>query len=318
VHAERMINRLLTAVARRALQGYALDIRRMTIMYAGWNTFYRAEAAGGRRYALRIGRPGERDLREVRSELVWLEALRSDPDLVVPEPVLTRDREPACTVIAADGTAYHCVLFTWVEGRRPPNPPSLQAVRLLGETMARLHQHADTFRPPADFTTTRLDAGWPKVKTAPIFSDEPHPLLTPQRRRFLREVAAVLQTEIDALYANPAGLRFLHADLHPGNVRVHRGRMAVLDFDDSLWCYPIQDLGISLYALERQARGEAFRRAFREGYESVRIWPEVWEGQVDRFMASRAFDLLCFFLRLEERFQPDAESTLEWLEKNLG
>ena len=108
----------------------------------------------------------------------------------------------------------------------------------------------------------------------------------------LRESAARVQVALDGLYAEPAGLRFLHGDLHLGNVKVTRAGLGVLDFDDSIWCHPVQDIGISLYYLQYHPAYPDLRATFRRGYTSVRPWPETGDGQVDTFIVARQLDLI--------------------------
>ena len=62
--------------------------------------------------------------------------------------------------------------------------------------------------------------------------------------------------------------------------------------DDSLWCYPAQDIGISLYYLQYHQDYRELRAAFTRGYESVRPWPETGDGGVDTFIAARCLDLI--------------------------
>jgi Ser/Thr protein kinase RdoA (MazF antagonist) len=66
----------------------------------------------------------------------------------------------------------------------------------------------------------------------------------------------------------------------------------VVDFDDSVWCYPIQDIGISLYYLEYHPAYRDLRAAFTRGYTSVRPWPETGDSQVETFIVARQLDLI--------------------------
>ena len=48
----------------------------VTFVRHGENTTYRVTATGGRRFALRIHRPGYQTPDAIRSELAWMESLR--------------------------------------------------------------------------------------------------------------------------------------------------------------------------------------------------------------------------------------------------
>lgn len=81
----------------------------------------------------------------------------------------------------------------------------------------------------------------------------------------------------------------LHADLHIWNLRWYRGRLAVLDFDDSGIGVPVQDLAIAAYYLRDNAEQEA---ALLEGYQEMRPLPDFTTDQYEAMVASRNLVLL--------------------------
>jgi Ser/Thr protein kinase RdoA (MazF antagonist) len=289
------------ALARDALVDYGLGGAELRLLKYSWNTVFRVDAPSGERYVLRVSRPGVRDLLDIESELAWMDALARETDIVVPAPIRTKDGE-LVTRRATAGVPEprHVALFEWVGGRHAVRSPSERVIALLGETMACMHDHADTFVPPAPFTTRRFDRLGSFSAGSQIHADEPHPLLDGGRLSLFRREAARVQAELDRLFGGPARPLFLHQDLHLGNVKLLDGRLAVLDFDDSMWGYPVQDIGISLYYL-RYLRGFApeLREHFKRGYCRIREWPEEWPGQIDLMIEARAFDLIDVLLTLD-------------------
>lgn len=295
-----MVDTPTKSLARRVLDHYDLDIQRINTGRELWNTIFEIRTTDGGRYALRINRPDHRTLTEIRSELLWLEAIRNEADLLVPRPLHTRDGELVVTE-DLDGEPRHAALFTWLPGRHVRRAkPSARTGYLLGRTTARLHNHADTFHPPAEFSTERFDRICGLATDSAVLSDVPNEILTPERRARLREAAAAIQEETDRLYKEPSGARFLHADMHFGNVKLLHGDMGVLDFDDSLWCFPVQDIGIAAYYLQFRSNRDELMRAFREGYESIRPWPEEEPGQVWTYVKARALDLIDVSFELDD------------------
>jgi Ser/Thr protein kinase RdoA (MazF antagonist) len=106
-------------------------------------------------------------------------------------------------------------------------------------------------------------------------------------------------------------------------VKVHRGAIHLLDFDDSRWGYPIQDIGIALFhAMFYPNRAELWA-AFEDGYTGVRSWPE---GDLATFIAARDLDDISFsthtpsvyFSSMLPRMLERAEKRLtDWL-RNQG
>ena len=281
-------------MARLALRGFDVEVARLRVLANHFNTIFRVDAVGGERFVLRINRPGGSDLTDIRSELAWLQALRRDTELAVPEPVAARDGTLVRTVEAPGvPEPRHCVLFRWLDGRDIYRRPSRQTVEQLGAALAPLQNHADSFQPPTDFSRRRHDTAWPHGRPEVVYGDDPDDLFTPERRAIIR-LSANREGALRALYADPSGLRFLHADLHLGNVKLHRGELRLLDFDDSVWCYPIQDLAISFYDLQGYPNRDELRSAFGEGYRSLRPWPAVDDEQLATFMTAQVLELIGF------------------------
>ena len=63
--------------------------------------------------------------------------------------------------------------------------------------------------------------------------------------------------------------------MQPGNVMVSRGRVTLIDFQDLIWGFEIQDVEIALLGLEHFGDAGGLADAFRAGYETVRSWPEA-------------------------------------------
>lgn len=153
-------------LAEVALVQYNLGKTKWEFLGYRENVTFRIEARGGQEQAESVNR-GEHTLFLLRihhpvaqfrddiwqrqeiieSELLWLTALRQDPNLVVPFPFLLRVRnkkDSFVTSVAMEGTSQrlNCTLVQWVDGRRhlvDAQPTAAQA-RSLEELVARLHQ----------------------------------------------------------------------------------------------------------------------------------------------------------------------------------
>jgi Ser/Thr protein kinase RdoA (MazF antagonist) len=285
-------------MALAALEQYDLAVDRLRLLTYHFNAIFRIDTADGKKLVLRINIPGIRTLGNIRSEARWLAALSRDTDLTVPTPVLNRSGE-LVTTVAADGVPEprHCVVFDWVPGRDLRHNLTVENYRNLGEFTTRLHDHAETWSPPADLDLN-THTGIFLFDTPELFWESPRSpdVITPERRDLFREAARRVQTALDDLYAEAGRPLILHADLHQGNVRIdRRGDLSVLDFDDCLFGHFVQDIGISFYYIQGHPEFAALRAAYREGYESRRPWPETTAGQIEAIIAGREL-LLCQFL----------------------
>jgi len=288
--------KVLNAMAREAIRLWDIPEPHVSLLTHHWNAIYTVRAGDGERYILRIGKPRVRSGIEVRSELFWLQSLNDETDMLLPKPLPAVDGRPFVTLRTGDSsTARYCALFTWLPGRTLRSKATPNSVEKLGGAMAALHHHADRFVAPLWFTDSRLDRVWTHSPLDPATSAETHPLLTPRLRDLVRRAAERTQAELDRLYENPSGARFLHADMHLGNAKLHQGTLGILDFDDSLWGFPVQDIGITLFHLARYAEPDQLPQAFRAGYNRIRAWPETYPGEVEHHINARLLDMIGLF-----------------------
>jgi Ser/Thr protein kinase RdoA (MazF antagonist) len=289
---ERGQARRLRAMALAALERYDLDVHHLRLMTNHLNGLFRVDATGGT-YALRISEPTWRDDSELRSELSWLQALAAATDIGAPSPRPNRD-DALITMVAADGVPEprRCVLFTWVPGVLLAERLTERNVERLGELSARLHAHAAKFTPPDGFTTRRLDRLFPRDEQVVLFARAHQHLFTRDGRRILERAMERAQAALDHRYAGPRGPRVIHGDLHHQNVKVARGRLRPVDFEDVIWGYPAQDIALTFYDF-RYFTDPAVHDYdllcawFRHGYERLAPWPEQYPGQIETFLVAR-------------------------------
>ena len=293
----------LRQLAISSLEHYALDIRRVQLLAYSYNAIFRVDTTDKKKYVLRVNIPNARSLTEISSEMMWLAALRQATDLVVPKPVLNRNGAHVTTTSAPGiPEERHCVVFGWVPGVDIYHRVSPETWEKLGTFMARLHDHADGFVPPAGFALNDLGRVLPlKHRTILWDEKENQDLITPERRAIFRRVADHAQGVLDRMYASPEGIRVLHADLHQGNARDHRGTLHALDFDDCAMGFPVQDIGIAFYYFQGYPQYETLCQAFKRGYKSLRSWPETEPGQIETVIAARELVLVNFLVQTENR-----------------
>jgi Ser/Thr protein kinase RdoA (MazF antagonist) len=287
-------------MALAALQQYDLEVRRVRLITNDLNGIFRLDTADGERYALRVSLPGAsgHPLAEIRSEMMWLEALHRDTDLPVPRVVPARDGARVTTVeVPGVPEPRHCAVFGWVPGPDLADRLSPENLEKLGELAARLHAHAEAFVPPEGFSIPRADSVFPFGDPVVLFNPEYEPLFPPPRRQVFEQAVERIQRAIDFLYADSRGLRVLHYDLHQWNVKLYRGRLRPIDFEDLMWGYPVQDVAVSLYYLQHLEESSVLRAAYRRGYTRHREWPERTDGEIDTLVAGRGVDLVNFILQ---------------------
>jgi Ser/Thr protein kinase RdoA (MazF antagonist) len=160
----------------------------------------------------------------------------------------------------------------------------------MGVLFARMHAHGEEFNPPPGFTTRRMDQVLAREEADVLFAPEHASAFTPESRAIFEHT----QRQVEQAYANRYGSTkrpiVIHHDLWHGNINVYRGRLFPLDFEDTVWGYPVQDIAMAMQDLMMDVEPERYEPlldVFKTGYTGLRPWPEASPSEMDTFRAGR-------------------------------
>jgi Ser/Thr protein kinase RdoA (MazF antagonist) len=310
----------LRRLAGNALARFGIEAARLTCLRHEHNTTFRVDHCG-KRFLLRLSRPGTHTVETVESELAWLGALRRDTSLAVPEPVPATDGSLVVVASAPDVPGPRlCVLLRWLEGRfadRRLAPVHLQRV---GELTAGLQEHAAAWSPPAGFlrpsvhvlTTEGRTASLTGSAQAALRGSYPTPDDAERGRELLdplvsRADASLFErgvdrarTTLDVLGREPGGFGLLHADLHYDNFLFHGDEACAIDFDDCGWGVRLYDLAVTLWELEERPRYPELRDALVTAYARELPLPSDHERHLESLFQLRRLQMLMWVLESRE------------------
>jgi Ser/Thr protein kinase RdoA (MazF antagonist) len=254
--------------ARAALAHYRLDSSTVSLLSFSENGTFLVETED-RREVLRVHRPGYHSLAAIESELDWMESVRSDSAITTPQVIKAPDGRRVVEVRIGDDVRL-VDLFTFVQGTIAEDDASDISFSELGAITASLHDHVQTWTPPAAFTRFRWDLDtmlgangrWGNWRDAPALS--------------AADAATIERAEhavIDRLThygTGPERFGLIHADLRMSNLMVHEGGITVIDFDDCGWSWYLADLGAVVSFIEDTPAAPRIVGEWLAGYRRVR------------------------------------------------
>jgi len=319
----------LRRLAATALDAYELDDPRIVLVAHRENTTFRVTTSDHQEYLLRVHRPnrhgrGVDSAAAVRSELQWLDAVRAETFLAVPQPVRARTGE-LITTHTADGVVGSrvCSLLRWMDGRnhhRSARPVHLGRV---GQTLAQLHNHAEAWRQPADFVRIRWDREaffgdtllYGEVDAAGAWE-----LLPAKLRSDFERVAEHVSGIMRTLGEGPEVFGLIHADAHLDNVLFDGGRACLIDFDDCGFGYRIYDVAVALWEYRHRPNYPEFHSALITGYTGYRPLADEEMRLIDSFIAAREVAFGLWFVGMAEQrsdMRSELPTELGFIERNL-
>jgi Ser/Thr protein kinase RdoA (MazF antagonist) len=316
--------RRIKQLAETALVAYDLGDVHLTPLAHFFNTTFRidtcsqSEDVRGKRYVIRIHRPGAQNAQVIQSELLWLQALRRDTGLVVPVPVPTRAGElVTCASIAGVPEPRQCVVFRWVDGRFLHSRLGVKELEHVGAFMAKLHLHAEHFIAPAGFLRNRWDYEGLSGEALGTDLEQSWAHLSREGRHILDAVGERVRSTMDRLGNDREVFGLIHADLYERNYLFSGTEVHAIDFDGCGWGHYLFDIGVTFSTLLARNDYLALRQAFLAGYRRVRPLSIEHEALIDTFIAGR---LMCHVLWLAAHIDEPAygERAQRRIEYELG
>ena len=217
------------------------------------NKIFRINCSDSRRFALRMARPGYHTADELASEVFWLEALREQSAVNVARPIQGRDGNYLQQILS-----QNTLLFEWVDGQEPHISDNLLVLaEQLGTIAAHLHNHAQNWQRPANFTRPRWDFA-AALGTEMRWGDWRNGLgVQPPMLPLLSRTVGEIERQLKAYGESEARFNLIHGDLRLGNLLRHNSGITVIDFDDCGHGWLMYDGAtmISFHEHEPQAAG---------------------------------------------------------------
>ncbi len=289
----------LNRLARRAMDAYGLGDGALSFHCFQTNGIYRIRSAGGENYLMRLASPGWRTRQDLVNEALWLEALEGEPSLRTPRLIPAPDGE---RVLSLDCRGiprpWNISLFSEQPGRLLGHALTGENLFKMGRLTAGLHRHGGEWERPAEFTGPPFEHYLSRGEEEVLFSREVLVTLPRGTCEILFAARDLVEEEYGRL--DRKDLRVIHGDLWHGNIRIHRGELYPIDFEDTILGFRLHDIAMALLDL-REEVGEAYpvlREAYRRGYERVLPWPE---GSVEILQAGRMLWRLNWLVR----YRPD-------------
>ncbi len=293
----------VTQLAQAALPHWLLDGAALELIKYRENGVFKVTTAAGKRYALRVHRPGYHSQAAIHSELEWMAALAM-AGLDIPQVVPTASGELLITQSTQQIQEPRVVdLFEWVDGeilrvhldRAIGEKNTAEIKRLfeqVGETMAQLHNHAAVWKAPAGFTRHAWDrAGF--VGEQPFWGRFWElELLSAEQKRLMQAIRDRLDRDLKAYGQTVDNYSLIHADLNFDNVMVDGNKTRPIDFDDAGFGWHLFDMAVTLNHLFFDPLEQLATDSLVAGYRRVRPLSDRELSHLPLFMTVRSCSYL--------------------------
>ncbi|MEA2294157.1 MAG: hypothetical protein QOE86_1796 [Solirubrobacteraceae bacterium] len=260
------------------------------------HTYSVDDPESGRRYALRVHRPGYRTARQIDSELRWIDALREDGAVDTCVPVSAPGGARVIEVPVDGHGTRNVVLFEWLSGVAPDpeGDDVIAGFRTLGAVSARMHAHARAWLRPSGFDRPAWDYEHTLGARGHWGAWQDGLGIGREDRALLDRLDAVIAARLEAYGQAEHRFGLVHADIRLANLLVDDGHVRVIDFDDCGFAWFMYDFATTVSFMEDHPRVPELRDAWLDGYRSVAPLEAADEAELDTLVMLRRLLLVAW------------------------
>jgi Ser/Thr protein kinase RdoA (MazF antagonist) len=298
----------LTKFAHEILKKYGISDAEVECINFEFNATFSISTVSGQKYALRLNINSTRVASNIQAETQWVRELSRTPSINVPTPIASLADTYLVSALHVDsGQEIFGVMYSWLEGEEVGDEPTFEQLRVVGQTMALLHDNSSNFTltDGAELPTFN-DFFWGTEDY--LFSSKS--LLIPQDRQLIEQARNLIMKFTNELYEN-SPVHVIHADLHGWNLMWHEDQLYIFDFDDCGYGVEAQDIAVALYYLDTPEQ----EVALLDGYKSIRPLPIYSENAMKALLLQRRLLLLNYLY--ETKNAEHKEMLPAYLEKTI-
>ena len=305
--AEEQIDSL-TQLAHHVLIQYGIKDAEVECINFEFNATFSVTTDSGQRYALRLNINSTRNEANIVAEVQWVRALSRVSGINVPSPIATLDDQFVISALHEESQQLiYGVMYSWLEGEEIGDEPTLDQLKLVGRSIALMHENSIDFVLEANAQLPTFDDFFWGTEDY-LFSDKS--TLQAEHKDAIQRAHDLIMKYTEQLYAESA-VHIIHADYHGWNLMWHEGQLSIFDFDDCGFGVEAQDLAVALYYLDNPEQDAALL----DGYKSVRPLPVYSENAMKALLLQRRLLLLNYLF--ETKNAEHKEMLPAYLEKSM-
>ena len=274
-----MTERWLQTTLEETSTLYRFQVDKLVKLGGGFENKMFGFDAPENRLVVRVTPPGHKSLAEVKAEMDWLAYLSEQGAPVV--QVITSRNDNIVETVDTDAGPISVVCFEWAPGRLVTKEDfSPDLFQTWGEAVGLMHKLTKDYRPSSK-ATGRIQ--W--------FDDEylDRFLIPSDQEKVLERFDSLIEYFKDQPTSQDT-FGLIHQDVHNANLFLDGNRLAVLDFDDSVYGFFVFDianaLGFSIWEKSESQTNREFAdfylKHFMIGYERENHLDESWREDLPK------------------------------------
>lgn len=286
-------------IIEEGLKHYDLEVQSLTFLEEATNVFYKLVDKKGHKYAVKVYQELSSNLDDALIEMHFLSMVGENTDIVVPKAYGNTFGDYVTVVNTRyDEIPKRVAVYEWMDGVDIDEKEEVEHFVEIGKIMAKLHAYAKNHKIPKDFKPKKIDkvlyyAGDDYFYKMDKYKDK----VSKKVKKQLDFMIPYLDERMSKLYESDTFL--IHGDFNPFNIKLHKGSIRLLDFEDTSLGNEVHDIAIFLFYYRYDEKYLEYKDAFLEGYRSIRP-VTIDEADVEMLMVARRINFMNYILAIQD------------------
>ncbi len=309
--------RRVKKIIEEGLEFYDVEVKDLKFLTEDTNIFYKLTDTFGNRYAVKIYEELSSNLDDSQVEMYFLDQIASKTNIVVPRGVKNKSGDYVTLIESKyDTVKKRMAVYEWMDGYDLDEREKISHFEQIGALMAEMHQVAETIDVPKQFNPKRIDKVLYYAGDDYFYKMEKHQSkVSPEFRKLMDFIIPYLDERLIKFYDNKTIM--IHGDFNPWNIKVHKGNIRLLDFEDASIGLPIHDIATLFFYYQYDDNYKKYQEAFYTGYRTVKDIERHQESELNLLMIARRVNFMNYILEINDAPEKYISTNIERVEKYL-
>ena len=295
--------RRLKKLAIEALSHYNLSIKTLEFLAEETNIFYKVIDTDDNKYVLKIFQEESSTIEDNLAEVFLINEISGKTDITIPAIIYSKSDE-AITTIETEcfDTLKRTALYKWVDGTEVDGHENDAIFFAMGQLMAKLHLATKDTIIPDDIHPKKWDKVFYYRDEVPVYKQEKYQLYLDDNYHSVMDFIIPFLDKALPKYYTGQKPQLIHGDLNPWNIRLHKGVLRLLDFEEAMFALPVHDIAIMLfyYKYDKNFDYKTVKQNIFSGYSSIAPLPDFTEYDIDLLITARYVNFLNYVLLIDD------------------
>ncbi len=290
-------------ISKAAMQKYNIEVEDIVFFTEASNTFYKIRDKSGEKYLIKIFQEESSKIEDNLAEVFFIDIIKDKTDIVVPTVISSKTEKRVIEIESEEfSTPKRAILYEWIDGKDFYGRESYEHFKELGKITARMHLATKHILIPEKLNPKKWDKVFYYREEKPVYKMKKYNnIVTKEFIEIMDFIVPVIDKKLSELYKNDTP-QLIHADLNPWNILIENEELKVVDFEEAILGFPIQDFSIFLFYYKGNKKFEFLRvkESFIEGYSKIIIDFKFDEFTVEMLMIARRVNFMNYVIDINE------------------